>query len=232
MSLQESPHAPTYPEVLDDNGLALAAFLTLCQLVEPIDIRFMHGDLKQLIKVLGIPDPLITSNQSHFSVFEAIVILCSQLAFPYCLWDLEDKFGRKIEQLLCCINELSALIWEKWQFLLEFDTSCLTPTKLQEYANAICAAGAPLDYQGATCPDGIIAHCFGPIEGQRADRGVLSMSNLQEMCATHARDLSGWQLFLYGDPAYGDTDTIISTQKEACDLTEEEQELNNLMLKY
>lgn len=74
-----------------------------------------------------------------------------------------------------------------------------------------------------TTPDGLIAHCSLPVEGRRADSAVLAHSGIEPLMEQYGKGVDGRQLFVYADPAYGLTDTIISAAKEVRDLEPAEQ---------
>jgi hypothetical protein len=86
-----------------------------------------------------------------------------------------------------------------------------------------------LKFQAVITPDGLLAPVFGPVEGRRADGGVLEMSKLEDICRSHAHRPDGGQLFLYGDPAYGVSDTILSGVHRVGDLSEQERTFNYSM---
>jgi len=60
-----------------------------------------------------------------------------------------------------------------------------------------------LKYQAITTPDGIIVHLYGPIEARRHDITMFRLSAIAQTIQRHAKDTTGEQLFIYGDPAYG-----------------------------
>ena len=75
-----------------------------------------------------------------------------------------------------------------------------------------------LKYQAVMLLNGIIGHLFGTWDGYNADSFLLRTSKLLETCAEHAvRDSTDenmpaeeWFLQLFGDPAYGVSNQIIS----------------------
>lgn len=88
-----------------------------------------------------------------------------------------------------------------------------------------------LKFQAVVSPDGLMGPIFGPVEGRRADSGILEMSGLEDICVTFAQGSGGRQLFVYGDPAYGTSNAVISGVKRIGDLTEDEREFNRQMSK-
>ncbi|KAF8308857.1 hypothetical protein DL93DRAFT_2118386 [Clavulina sp. PMI_390] len=88
-----------------------------------------------------------------------------------------------------------------------------------------------LKYQGVTLPNGIVL-CYGPEAGRRADGAVLKQSGLVEALRKHAVGTRGQRLFLYGDPAYGEGDIIMSGLKKVSRLTSLERDLNKEMSRY
>ena len=71
-------------------------------------------------------------------------------------------------------------------------------------------------------PNGIIGHLFGPWGEHNADSFLLKTSKLLETCAEHAvRDgtdentpAEEWFLQLFGDPAYGVSNQIITLSRD------------------
>ena len=63
--------------------------------------------------------------------------------------------------------------------------------------------------QSVTTPNGLIAHMFGPIEGRRHDAFMLSVSGLPLKLQPFKRP-NGEPYVLYGDPAYGLSQNILS----------------------
>ena len=58
-----------------------------------------------------------------------------------------------------------------------------------------------LKYQSLICPNGIIAHFFGPVEGRRHDSAMYYQSGLDELISDIVDDDNN-QLAIYGDSAY------------------------------
>ena len=63
-------------------------------------------------------------------------------------------------------------------------------------------------------PNGLIAHLFGPIEGQRHDAFMLSESGLT-LKLSQFTQANGQPFVVYGDPAYGVTQNIIAPLRGA-----------------
>ncbi|QRV97858.1 DDE superfamily endonuclease [Ceratobasidium sp. AG-Ba] len=91
--------------------------------------------------------------------------------------------------------------------------------------------GHALKYQAIVTPDGLMCPTYGPVEGRQADGGILEMSGLDEMCTSHAIGANGRQLFVYGDPAYGLSNTVISGVRRIGGLTDNERKFNLKMSK-
>ena len=75
----------------------------------------------------------------------------------------------------------------------------------------------------------MIAHMFGPIEGRRHDAFMLGVSSLSAKLRRFVQP-DGEPYVIYGDPAYGITQNIISPFRQA-HLTDDEQEFNTKMSK-
>lgn len=83
-------------------------------------------------------------------------------------------------------------------------------------------------YQSVLCPDGIIVSLFGAYPGRRHDAGILRESNLyaqlQECCTFN----DGTYFVLYGDPAYGVQQLLLSPYRNRI-LTPHQQQFNARM---
>lgn len=83
-----------------------------------------------------------------------------------------------------------------------------------------------MKFQSIAAPDGMIIHLDGPYAGARHDSYLLSKSHLlDEIFPRHLRNF-----VVYGDPAYGINDYIISGYQGA-NLSELKQEFNKRMSK-
>ena len=79
-------------------------------------------------------------------------------------------------------------------------------------------------------PNGLIANLFGPIEGKRHDSFMLGESGRLEEQLRHIRKPNGEPYVLYGDPAHGVTNNIMSPFRGA-DLTASQKHFNKAMSK-
>ena len=84
-----------------------------------------------------------------------------------------------------------------------------------------------LKYQSVTSPDGIIAHLGGPYAGKMHDARILNESGLLDVLAVHLQGPHG-AFYLYGDPAYGVSNHLVSPYKGAV-VTEEQAAFNRSM---
>jgi nuclease HARBI1 len=91
-----------------------------------------------------------------------------------------------------------------------------------------------LKFQAVMLPNGMIGHLFGPEEGRRNDNFLLAKSGLLDTCAVHAiregtdENTPAEERFLqvFGDPAYGVSNQIISPYAGFGERTEEERDWN------
>ncbi|KAF8826370.1 hypothetical protein HHX47_DHR5000203 [Lentinula edodes] len=93
-------------------------------------------------------------------------------------------------------------------------------------------AGHALKFQGLCGPDGMMLMVYGPIEGRRADGGLLAASELISKWKNKGRGFGNRQLVIYADPAYAEGDVIMSGRKEVYTLPALEQQLNTEMSRY
>lgn len=84
-----------------------------------------------------------------------------------------------------------------------------------------------LKYQSIVSPEGIIIHLYGPIPGSRHDSFLLHESGLKDTLA-EVLVFGDSYFHIYGDPAYGRQDHILSGFKGA-NLTEAQEEFNRRM---
>ena len=103
-----------------------------------------------------------------------------------------------------------------------------------------------LKYQAVMLPNGLFSHLFGPIEGRHNDAFALTESGLMDQCVLHAKipDVDGVDegdcgegapaehryLQLFGDPAYGLNEQIISPFPKPGQ-SDDQQEWNTRMSK-
>lgn len=81
-------------------------------------------------------------------------------------------------------------------------------------------------------PDGIISHCSPPFEGRKGDGAIVVDSGIVPLLSEHAHDAAGRRLVVYGDPAYGENELIVSGLKQLETLTSQEQDFNREMSRY
>jgi hypothetical protein len=156
------------------------------------------------------------------------------LKFIYDNWDhlLSDFSSPSASKLLSMdrlqlfarrVHEKGAPLANCWGFIDCTIRKICRPTLWQQ----ICYNGYKhlhaLKYSAVKCPDGLIYHLAGPMEGRRNDNALLSASTLLPRCRARAAGS-----VLYGDPAYSINDVIISPYDNAI-LTPQQQEFNKRM---
>jgi hypothetical protein len=87
-----------------------------------------------------------------------------------------------------------------------------------------------LKFQSVVTPDGLHVHLFGPVEGRRHDETVYRSSGFPQILQQYSYAPDGTPLVVYGDPAYGLSQHLISPFKGA-NLTVEEHRFNASMSK-
>lgn len=149
------------------------------------------------------------------------------------LLNFNPKFHtpERLDHYAACIATAGSPIFDIWGFIDGTIKEMCRPVEDQDVVYNGYKKHHALKYQAVVTPDGFLCPVYGPVEGRRADGGVLEMSGLDELCQIHARGVDGRQLFVYGDPAYGLSDTVISGMKKLGDLTETEREFNRRMSK-
>lgn len=91
-----------------------------------------------------------------------------------------------------------------------------------------------LKFQAVMLPNGMFGHLFGPEEGRRNDNHLLTKSGLLDACTEHAvrpgtdMNTPAEERFLqvFGDPAYGVSNQIISPYAGVGERTDEEKDWN------
>ncbi|ORY23454.1 hypothetical protein BCR33DRAFT_796463 [Rhizoclosmatium globosum] len=203
--------------------------------------RFDKKQIEDLVVELRLPDVVITKAGHKALALEALLILLRRMAYPGRLGDITQHFGRSRTAIIFIFNNVLLHIFRRFKHLLLWDTHRITEQKLIQFADAYHAQGAPLidcigdpdgtvrqmcrpgkgvqkaaynghkwkhalKWQSISCPDGIIAHLHGPEPGSRHDLTFV----------------------VYGDPAYGLKDWMVSPFKGA-QLTEEQDAFNKAM---
>lgn len=83
-------------------------------------------------------------------------------------------------------------------------------------------------YQSVLCPDGIIVSLLGPFHGRRHDAGILRESGFYEQLESCCKFPHERNFVLYGDPAYGVREQLISPHRQGR-LTPQQQHFNTAM---
>lgn len=78
-----------------------------------------------------------------------------------------------------------------------------------------------LKFQGIA-PDGLLIHCFGPLEGRYHDRTAWVRSGIEENLEEHAFDIQHRPLQMYGEPAYGLSEHLLSPYRGRCTISQQE----------
>ena len=122
------------------------------------ELRFAKNDVPILFDVLGIPDKIICSQGNTCSGIEGLCILLKRLAYPCRFTDIVYQFGRNPTALSLIFSEVLDIVYDNNHHRLDqWNPTLLRPQKMQEYADAVHAKGAPL------------SNCFGFIDGTLRD---------------------------------------------------------------
>ncbi|KAJ7189890.1 hypothetical protein GGX14DRAFT_408472 [Mycena pura] len=129
--------------------------------------RFYVHELESLVGALDIPEPFKTSAGYSFSRLEALCLLLARFKSAGNIFDLSIQYNRGATSIADVVNELTIYLDDRWKNLLQFDTDgILSPTALQQYADAIHSVGAPLKTVWGFIDCTIRSICR-PIEWQR-----------------------------------------------------------------
>ncbi|EIN04908.1 hypothetical protein PUNSTDRAFT_75658 [Punctularia strigosozonata HHB-11173 SS5] len=122
-----------------------------------------------------------------------------------------------------------------WAFIDCTIREVCRPTRFQRQAYNGHKKHHAIKFQALALPNGLIGHLHGPVEGRRADGFLLADSGLLDWCREHAKrpndGTSGTESFyhLFGDPAYGLSDVLISPFSGPGERTRQELEFNKQM---
>ena len=142
-----------------------------------------------------------------------------------------------LEKYAAAIHRAGAPMDSIWGFIDCTIRRIARPTKWQRAAYSGHKKFHALKFQAIMLPNGMFGHLFGPEEGRRNDNHLLAKSKILETCAAHAvregtdenTPAQERYLQIFGDPAYGVSNQIISPYAGAGDRTEEEREWNAKM---
>ncbi|KDN35135.1 hypothetical protein RSAG8_11823, partial [Rhizoctonia solani AG-8 WAC10335] len=147
------------------------------------------------------------------------------------VFDPDFHSPSRLERYATAISAAGSPIDDIWGFIDGTVIEICRPKEDQDVVYNGYKKHHALKFQAIVTPDGLMRPVYGPVEGCRADGGVLEMSGLEKMCLDHAKGMDGRQLFVYGDSAYGVSDAILSGVKKIGKLTSHEQDFNCKMSK-
>ncbi|KAI9333916.1 hypothetical protein DFJ73DRAFT_607327, partial [Zopfochytrium polystomum] len=107
--------------------------------------RFTKDEIAFLCDRLRITDPFTTVTRYTTSAHDAACIMLFRLAYPCRLRTMEQFFDRSISALSNIANDVIELVHSNFQHLLGWDHQRMDQRRLQQYADAICRKGSPLD---------------------------------------------------------------------------------------
>ncbi|KAJ7734636.1 hypothetical protein B0H16DRAFT_1767134 [Mycena metata] len=108
--------------------------------------RFYADELVHLAAIMKIPEIFRPKSRYAFPRVEALALLLARFKSAGDISDLSRRYNRSQSAISQLVNELVEFLDNRWHHLLDFDHNfLLSPARMQEYADAIHAAGAPLD---------------------------------------------------------------------------------------
>lgn len=142
-----------------------------------------------------------------------------------------------LETYAAAIHGAGAPLTGVWGFIDCTIRRIARPSQWQRVAYSGHKKYHALKFQAIMLPNGLFGHLFGPEPGRHNDNHLLNKSNLLETCAEFAvRDGTDENtapeerfLQIFGDPAYGVSNQIISPFAGAGQRTEAELEWNAAM---
>jgi hypothetical protein len=140
----------------------------------------------------------------------------------------------QLETYAKAIHQAGAPLNSVWGFIDCTIRRIARPSTWQRVAYSGQKKYHALKFQAIMLPNGMFGHLFGPEPGRRNDAHLLNKSGLLNTCMEHAvRDgtdentpVNERFLQVFGDPAYGISNQIVSPFAGAGERTEEEMEWN------
>ena len=118
------------------------------------EFRFFKNDIYALADVLNIPEEIVCYNRTLVSGIEALCTLLKRSSYPTRYSDMIPRFGRSPPQCSIIVSNMVDMIHNFHSYRLStFQLPWLSVANLERYANAIHAAGAPLN------------NCWGFVDG-------------------------------------------------------------------
>ena len=118
------------------------------------EFRFRKQDILILADILRIPQRFICEQRSICNGLTGLCMLLKRLSYPCRLGDMISRFARPVPVISMITNTVIDYIYSQHGHrITTWNHVMMNPEKLQIYANAISAKGAPLD------------RCFGFIDG-------------------------------------------------------------------
>ena len=110
------------------------------------EFQFSKTDIFTLKDVLNIPEEVTCSRRLAVSGTEALCVLLQRFSHPVKFDNMEARFGRPANQLRKIASAITNMVYNKHRHRLSsLQQEWLSPVNLQRYAEAIHAAGSPLD---------------------------------------------------------------------------------------
>ena len=119
-----------------------------------VEFRFEKENLHDLVDALQLEEEQIMYNRLKIDTIEAVCVLLKRLTYPCRYSDMVPRFARPVAEMCVINNHMMNLLFDQWGFLLtNFNRHLLLPQRLERYANAVHARGAPL------------SNCWGFVDG-------------------------------------------------------------------
>lgn len=131
--------------------------------------RFRADEIRDVAVALRMPDIFHLDNGSKVYSLEGLCIVLRRFAYPCRFVELVQMFGRSESMLSRITSRVLHWIYRRWApVLFRWDHTRLTPAKLEQFAAAIQADGAPLP-RVIGFIDGTVRPIARPSEGQEQD---------------------------------------------------------------
>lgn len=137
------------------------------------------------------------------------------------------RIRNRLPDFAAAIVDKGAPLDRCWGFMDGTARPCCRPMRFQR----LCFSGHKrthcVKYQSIMCPDGIIAHLWGPLAGHRHDSGMLRESGIIPLLAD-VRDNNNNSYYVYTDPGYPLMDGLIKPYGGAA-ITPQQAQFNKSM---
>ena len=181
-------------DVVVTNRYVVPSIEAVCILLKRLAYPCRYSDM---VARFGRPVPTLSIIFNHMInlIYERFHHLLFSLEQPWLSRESLAKFAD-------CIFKKSGALNNCWGFIDGTVRECCRPGESQRILYNGHHRAHGLKFQSVSCPNGLIANFYGPVEGRRHDSSLLAESKLLQKLNVHSFASDETPLCLYGDPAY------------------------------